>query len=151
MLESELESLLMLLPLHLLDTDVLKDRVNNWFMLLWSQNLLGIGHSHHSLGNDVVAVDSDVLKEGVGDVGVSRKALEELNLLSLGGCFPVEVGLIVGAFHVQLVDFLLEGPNQKVLSLLAHGFDLAGDPLVHLLLPLGGVLALELLGDLADL
>ena len=141
----------MLLPLHLFDTDVLKDGVNNWLMLLWSLNLLGIGHSHDSFGNDVVAIDSDVLKEGVGDVGVSRKALEELNLLGLGGGFPVEIGLIVGAFHVQLVDFLLEGPNQKVLSLLAHGFDLAGDPLVHLLLPLGGVFAFELLGDLADL
>ena len=151
LLESELKSLLMLLSLHLFDTDVFKDRINNWLMLLWSLNLLGICHSHHSLGHDVVAVDSNVLKEGMGNVSVSRKALKELNLLSLGGCFPVEVGLIVGDFHVQLVDFLLEGPNQKVLSFLAHGFDLAGDPLIHLLLSLGGVLALELLRDLANL
>lgn len=46
---------------------------------------------------------------------------------------------------------MLEGLDQELLGLLAHGVDLAGDPLVHLLLPLGGVLALKFLGDLAYL
>lgn len=46
---------------------------------------------------------------------------------------------------------MLEGLDQEFLGLLAHDVDLAGDPLVHLLLSLGGVLALEFLGDLADL
>jgi hypothetical protein len=46
---------------------------------------------------------------------------------------------------------LFEGLNQELLGLLAHDVDLGGDPLVHLLLSLGGVFALKFLGDLADL
>lgn len=46
---------------------------------------------------------------------------------------------------------MLEGLDQELLGLLAHDVDLASDPLVHLLLSLGGVLALKFLRDLADL
>jgi hypothetical protein len=50
-----------------------------------------------------------------------------------------------------LIDILLEGLHEELLGFSAHDVDLAGDPLVHLLLPLDGVFALDLLGDLADL
>jgi hypothetical protein len=50
-----------------------------------------------------------------------------------------------------LVDILLERLSQVLLGFLAHDVDLAGDPLVHLLLSLFGVFAFEFLGDLAYL
>jgi hypothetical protein len=50
-----------------------------------------------------------------------------------------------------LVDILLERLSQVLLGFLAHDVDLAGDPLVHLLLSLFSVLAFEFLGDLAYL
>jgi hypothetical protein len=46
---------------------------------------------------------------------------------------------------------LLERLDEELLGLLAHDVDLAGDPLVHLLLSLDGVLAFDFLGNLADL
>jgi len=65
--------------------------------------------------------------------------------------FEVEVKLICFASHVKLVNFLLKRLDQELLGLFAHDVDLGGDPLVHLLLSLFGVFALEFLGDLADL
>ena len=50
-----------------------------------------------------------------------------------------------------MVYILLEGLDKELLGLLAHDVDLAGDPLVHLLLSLDGLFALDFLRDLADL
>jgi hypothetical protein len=50
-----------------------------------------------------------------------------------------------------LVDILLERLSQVLLGFLTHDVDLAGNPLVHLLLSLFSVLAFEFLGDLAYL
>lgn len=147
---SELKSLLLLLFFHLLKTDILKDWVDDWLGSLWRGNF-ALSHSHNSLNNDVVAVNTDVLEQRVGNERVSWEILEEINLLSLTSFFEIKVDLIWLTSQVQLINILLERLHKELLGFLAHDVDLAGDPLVHLLLPLSGVFALEFLGNLADL
>ena len=75
-----IESLFLLLFFHLFDTDVFKNRSNNWLVFLWSGNLAG-SHGDDSLGDDVVNVNTDVLQHVVGDEGILGQFFEELNLL----------------------------------------------------------------------
>jgi hypothetical protein len=82
------------LLLHLLKADVLKDGVDDWLSFLWSWNLHALSHRHDSLGNDVVAVYTDVLEHRVGDEGVSGEFFEEINLLSLISFFEIKVILV---------------------------------------------------------
>lgn len=87
----------------------------------------------------------------MGDESVSGEFLEEINLFSLSGLLEIIIILILFASQVQLMNVLLERFHEVILGFLAHDFDLAGDPLIHLLLSLGCVLPVEFLGDLADL
>lgn len=78
----KVESLLLFLFFHLFDTDIFKNRGNDWLVLLWRGNL-ALSQGHHLLGDDVVDVNSNVLEHDMSDESVLRKFCEELNLLRL--------------------------------------------------------------------
>lgn len=82
LLLSQFKTLLVFIISHFLKVDILKNRVNDWLGFHWSDHL-GLSGSHHSLNNDVVAVNTDVLEERVRDECVSGELLQEVNLLRL--------------------------------------------------------------------
>jgi hypothetical protein len=78
----QFKTLLLFLFLHFLDRNILENRVNNRLGFLRSNNL-SLSLAQDSLGNDVVAVNTDVLEKRMRDKGVSGELLEEVNLLRL--------------------------------------------------------------------
>ena len=145
-----MEWLLLFLFLHFLETDVLKNWINNRLALLWGSDF-ALGHGHHSLSNDVVDVNTDVLEHDVGDECVLGESFQGFNLFRLGSVIEIKFGLIRLASGIKLSYVLFERFDKEFLSFLAHNFNLAGDSLVHLLLSLSGVLTFNLFGDLPDL
>ena len=93
LLLSQFKTLLLLVFFHLFDVDVIDDGVDNWLGLERSGHL-DLGHGHHPLGNDAVAVHSDVLEERVRNEGISGEICKEFNLLRLGCFFHIKVNLI---------------------------------------------------------
>ena len=64
LLLSQFKTLVLLVFFHLFDVDVINDGVDNWLGLHWS-GYLDLSHGHDPLGDDSVAVYSDVLEERV--------------------------------------------------------------------------------------
>lgn len=64
LLLSQFKTLVLLVFFHLFDVDIIDDGVDNWLGLQWNGHL-DLGHGHDPLGDDTVAVYSDVLEEGV--------------------------------------------------------------------------------------
>lgn len=97
------------------------------------------------LGDELLAVHSDVLEEDVGDQSILALGSQEVDLSGL-----VQALKLWLALDIELVEILLIGLEEEVLSLLTHDLDLAGNPLIHLLLSLDSLLSIELLGDLSN-
>lgn len=97
------------------------------------------------LGDELLAVHSDVLEEDVRDQSVLALRSKEVNL---GGL--VQALKLWLALDVELVEVLFIGLEEEVLSLLAHDLDLASNSLVHLLLSLDSLFSIKLLRDLSN-
>lgn len=134
----------MLLSLQSLEADIFQNTVNQWFFLL-HRCVSALGDRLNLLGDQLLAVHSNVLEENVRDKSILTLGSQKVDLGDL-----VQVLELWLALNVELVKIFLVGFKEEVLSFGAHDLDLTGDSFVHFFLSLNSFFSVEFLGNLSN-